>query len=697
MLQVGPVLAHLHRDRLAVLLADLHRLEATDLVEVDLAAELSLHQLVEPFVVAGAEEETLEVGAALGPAARDLVEVVLHPGGEVVVHQVVEVSLEQTGDLEGLEGRHEGRPLLPDVAPLLDRADDRGVGRGPADAALLEPLHQRRLGEARRGLGLVALRLEAQRREPFALLQRRQEGLPVGQLGGRVVAPLHVGLQEAGEGDRVAARREHRLLAVLGLAGDADGQRLAAGIFHLGGDGSLPDELVDLRLVRADLAGHLVGRAPLVAGRADGLVGLLGVLDLALVDAGLGRQVGLVVEVEDGLAGGLDRGVGQRGAVGPHVGDEAVLVEPLRGAHGALGAEAQLPARLLLKGGGHEGRGRAPAVVLLLEVLHREGATFESLRERLGGLLVQVRDVALHLAAVVEVPAGGDPLAVDLVQRRRDARLVGVLEEPLEIPVDRLHEGDALALALDDDPGGDRLHAAGGAAATTLPDDLAHREAVEAVEDAARLLRVDQALVDVPRVLHRFLDRLGGDLVEDHPPDRDLRLEHLDQVPGDALALAVLISREQELVSLLQLLAELGDVRLAVGGDQVEGGEVLLDVDRILLDVVVAGLDLFFEIGGSSQVADVADGGFDHEVITQVLLDGGGFRGGLDDDERAGHGDALRARKGILSNGIVRTPETEPPRRACATGRVSHREDGSEGQAVALSSAGASGVSGTSA
>ncbi len=663
-LEVGPVLAHLHDDGLAVLVADGHRLEATDLVEVDLTAELALHQLVEALVVALAEEEALEVGAAPGLAAGDLVEIVLHAGGEVVVHQVVEVALEEPGHLERLEGRDQRGALLPDVAALLDHADDGGVGRGTADAALLEPLHQRRLGEARWRLGLVALRLEAERGELLALLQRREVGLAVRQLGGRVVAALDVRLEEAGEGDRVAAGREHGVLAVFALAADADGERLAASVFHLGGDGPLPDQLVDLRLVRADLAGDLVGRAPLVARRADGLVSLLGVLYLALVDARLRGQVGLVVEVEDLLARGLDRRVGQGRAVRTHVGDVAVLVEPLRAAHGALRAEAELSARLLLERRGHEGRGRTAAVVLLFEVLDGEGPTLEGLRERVGRLFVQVRDVALHLAAVVEVATGGDALPVDLQERRGDAGLLGVLEEALEVPVRRLHEGDALALALDHCSGGDRLDSAGGAATATLTDDLGHREAVEAVEDSAGLLGVDQALVDVSGIRDGFLDRLGGDLVEHHPADRDLRLEHLDQVPRDALSLAVLIGREQELVGLLELLAELGDVRLAVARDQIEGLEVLLDVDRVLLDVVVPALDLLFEVGGTSEVTDVADRRFDHIALPQILLDGGGFCGGLDDDERAGHGDALSGFWWALSNGTSNGPENRaaPPR-----------------------------------
>jgi hypothetical protein len=60
------------------------------------------------------------------------------------------------------------------------------------------------------------------------------------------------------------------------------------------------------------------------------------------------------------------------------------------------------------------------------------------------------------------------------------------------------------------------------------------------------------------------LDGLRGDLVEDHPADRDLRVERLEQVPGDGLALAVLIGGEEELVRVLEQRLELGDLLLLV-------------------------------------------------------------------------------------------------------------------------------------
>lgn len=49
------------------------------------------------------------------------------------------------------------------------------------------------------------------------------------------------------------------------------------------------------------------------------------------------------------------------------------------------------------------------------------------------------------------------------------------------------------------------------------------------------------------RVLSLAFDGLAGDLVEHHAMNGNLGLQHLEQVPGDGLTLAVLISCEVEL------------------------------------------------------------------------------------------------------------------------------------------------------
>ena len=150
----------------------------------------------------------------------------------------------------------------------------------------------------------------------------------------------------------------------------------------------------------------------------------------------------------------------------------------------------------------------------------------------------------------------------------------------LEVPVPGGAERDALLLPVHDEAHGDGLHAAG----RQLRHDLLpqHRRdlvAVQPVEHAAGLVGLDQAVVHVARAGDRGPDRLGSDLVEDHPPGRDLGLEFLDQVPGDRLALPVLVGGEQEFVGVLEQLLELADLLALVRVHHVQGLEVGVDVD----------------------------------------------------------------------------------------------------------------------
>ena len=108
-----------------------------------------------------------------------------------------------------------------------------------------------------------------------------------------------------------------------------------------------------------------------------------------------------------------------------------------------------------------------------------------------------------------------------------------------------------------------------------LPHDLPqHRGdlvAEEAVEDAAGLLGVHQPAVEVAGRLQGGPDGAGGDLVEDQAAHRHPGLEHLEQVPGDGLALPVLVGGQVELVGLLEQAAQLGDLRLASTWDRRTG------------------------------------------------------------------------------------------------------------------------------
>ena len=83
----------------------------------------------------------------------DAVELLLEVGGEVVFDVAAEEALQEGDDQAPLVLGDEPLLLDADVFALPQHGEDRGVGRGPADAELLHALDQARLGVARRRLG----------------------------------------------------------------------------------------------------------------------------------------------------------------------------------------------------------------------------------------------------------------------------------------------------------------------------------------------------------------------------------------------------------------------------------------------------------------------------------------------------------------------------------------------------------------
>ena len=164
----------------------------------------------------------------------------------------------------------------------------------------------------------------------------------------------------------------------------------------------------------------------------------------------------------------------------------------------------------------------------------------------------------------------------------------------------------ALTFPGDHEARGHRLHAPrrqGGA-------DLAPQEgrdlvAVEAVEDAAGLLRVHEVGVQVARVLQGALDRFLRDFVEHHAAHGNLRLQNLQEVPRDGLTLAVLISCQEEFVGFLEELLEFGDLFLLVRVHHVVGRETVVHVDGEATEGPL--LHVLGQLGGLREVADVAD------------------------------------------------------------------------------------------
>ena len=181
-------------------LAALGRAQRAELVEVLLVPlERVLGLLERPLERRVELVEHLDLAElALG----DVVELLLHVAGEVDVDDVGEVLDQLVGDdvadVLGLEPA----VLEPHVPAVLDRRDDRRVGRRPADALLLELLDERRLGVARRRLGEVLLgqHLEHPQRLLGGELGQVRLGVLVHLL---VVATLAVELEEPVEHERL--------------------------------------------------------------------------------------------------------------------------------------------------------------------------------------------------------------------------------------------------------------------------------------------------------------------------------------------------------------------------------------------------------------------------------------------------------------------------------------------------------------
>ena len=262
--------------------AEVDRIDLTrvDLVQIG-------DEALQALVAVVAEIERPQPADTLLVPRGDPIEDVFHPGGELVVDEPVEVALEQLHDGERDVRRDEGRALLEDVAAVDDRADDRGVGRGPADAALLERAHERRLRVPRRRGRLVPDRFETSVLELLPFLERRQA--PVGLFVGRlVVIALLVGREEAPERDHGPGRGELGIRAVGRSGSQPHRDGLPGRVRHLRGERPSPDELVERQPVPVELPLDLLRRAEAVARGTDRLVGFLRVLHLPVVATGVG-------------------------------------------------------------------------------------------------------------------------------------------------------------------------------------------------------------------------------------------------------------------------------------------------------------------------------------------------------------------------------------------------------------------------
>ena len=302
-------------------------------------------------------------------------------------------------------------------------------------------------------------------------------------------------------------------------------------------------------------------------------------------------------------------------AVGAHVGDEPrraaarnfdALVKRLCDAHRAARREAAAARSLLLERAGLEGRVR-----LALALLRSEVVDDEPPRAYRGLGLVRLVFAAYRHGLALEF------FYAELVAALRVEARCRHVEQPVFLG----DEAFNLFLALADYAQRDGLHAPGGKAALHLvPEQRAELVADEAVEHAARLLRLDEVHVYHVGLGYRAFDAVARDFVHSYAAlFICVDVEQRREVPRYRLALAV-----------------------GVGGEQRSGARRRSALERLYevglaAHLYVLGLEAVLDVYRHAPLRKVAHVAYarEHAVFrAEYLFERLCLRGGLDYDER---------------------------------------------------------------
>ncbi len=163
-------------------------------------------------------------------------------GGEIVFDVAREEVFQERDHDAALVFAVQALLLEPDVAAVLQHLQDRGIGRGTADAELFHALDQGGFGEARRRFGKMLGDGEILALQRFALAHGGEAARVL--VVAVVVAAFLIEREEAVEFDHLAGGAQFQHTGA-GLGRDIDGGAFQLGQFHLARDGADPDQFIE--------------------------------------------------------------------------------------------------------------------------------------------------------------------------------------------------------------------------------------------------------------------------------------------------------------------------------------------------------------------------------------------------------------------------------------------------------------------
>ena len=350
-------------------------------------------------------------------------------------------------------------------------------------------------------------------------------------------------------------------------------------------------------------------------------MGLLCVLGLVFIDARAGGHVVLAEFRSNRVTRGCHGFWCHVDAIGPHVGDQASLIQPLGGVHCHPRTKPEFTAGFLLQSRRHEGGGRVAVGGFGFYRFDRQIARIHRLfRHFRLGRVFKVKFIELFAS------------------QNGKARINGLVARCAKLGFDRpvfaVVEGFDFHLTLNNDAQGDGLNAACGfRTGQATPENGAEFETHEVIKRTAREVGVDQRLIHDAGIFHRLGDGSFGDRVENNPRYGGVFLDDFAfaqrffEVPTDRFAFAVRVGREDQIVVFHEGVGNRLEVLFRIARDLPKHVEIVVRVDRSVF---------------GRQVANVSVGGQNRVVRSQIFVDCLGLSRGLNDNNR--HGNPFKIR-----------------------------------------------------